>query len=293
MKKIFHNGNSLRAGWRITIFLFIYLIFAIIGNIALRYIPLPNILPTLRDQIFFYGLFFITTIVVIKFVDKRSIASVGLGMDKKTPLEIGKGIFISGGMMSSIVVIEYICSMYSFSLKDNFISSYSYNIGMSIAIFSIGAFGEELVFRGYIFQTLVEGTNKIIGIIIIAGGFALMHGNNPNITLLALINIFLAGVWLSLAYFRTQSLWFPTALHFSWNFFQNHIFSFPVSGLNFSQYQLGIITQSGPDWFTGGKFGPEGGALATIVLIGAIIITNNNWEKNKNLSFPHVCSGNP
>jgi hypothetical protein len=150
--------------------------------------------------------------------------------------------------------------------------------GTSVVIFVIGAFGEELLFRGYLFQTMVEGTGKIIAVVVFACFFGFAHFNNPNVTFFSLVNVALAGVWLSLAYFKTRTLWFPIALHFSWNFLQNHIFSFPVSGIQFEKYQLGVLKQSGPVWLTGGSFGPEGGALATIMLVVAgIFIYFSDW----------------
>ncbi|MGA9407126.1 MAG: CPBP family intramembrane glutamic endopeptidase, partial [Bacteroidota bacterium] len=150
--------------------------------------------------------------------------------------------------------------------------------GASIVIFVLGAFGEELLFRGYLFQTMVEGTGKIIAVVVFASFFGYAHASNPNITFFSLVNVALAGVWLSLAYFKTRTLWFPIALHFSWNFFQNHIFSFPVSGIQFQKFQLGVLTQSGPVWLTGGSFGPEGGALATLMLVVAgIFIYFSDW----------------
>ena len=94
--------------------------------------------------------------------------------------------------------------------------------------------------------------------------FGFAHLNNPNVTFFSLVNVTFAGVWLSLAYFKTQTLWFPIALHFSWNFFHNHIFSFPFSGIQFEKIDFLVLAQSRPLWLTGGAFGPEGGALATL-----------------------------
>ena len=44
--------------------------------------------------------------------------------------------------------------------------------------------------------------------------------------------LFLAGVLLGVSYVYTKNLWFPVALHFSWNFFEA-LFGFNVSGQDF------------------------------------------------------------
>jgi uncharacterized protein len=163
-------------------------------------------------------------------------------------------------------------------------------LGASVFIFVMGAAGEELLFRGYLFQTMMEGTGKIIAVVAFALFFGFAHWSNPNVTTFSLINVGLAGVWLSIAYVKTRTLWFPIALHFSWNFLQNHIFSFPVSGIQFEKFQLGTLVQSGPAWLTGGPFGPEGGALATVMLVcsGAFIyfspwirMSEKAWTREK------------
>jgi membrane protease YdiL (CAAX protease family) len=81
---------------------------------------------------------------------------------------------------------------------------------------------------------------------------------------------------------KTRSLWLPFGLHVSWNYSQTVIYSFPTSGIDFAGFQLGETVQTGPEWITGGAFGPEGGALATLMLI------LSTWYilKSKSLSVP-------
>jgi membrane protease YdiL (CAAX protease family) len=142
-------------------------------------------------------------------------------------------------------------------------------VGLAALQFLVAAFLEEIAFRGYMYQVLMQGITVIPATLVLALGFALAHGGNPNVTIFALVNIGLASVWLSLAYLRTRSLWLPTALHFSWNFSQTTIFGFPTSGIRPVGSTLTLLDQSGPDWLTGGAFGPEGGLLGSRVLAAA------------------------
>jgi hypothetical protein len=139
------------------------------------------------------------------------------------------------------------------------------------------------MFRGYIFQTLVEGTNRIIAIAIFSVFFGLVHLGNPNISVFSVFNIILAGIFLSLAYLRTGTLWLCTALHLGWNFFQGSVYSLPVSGLVKSNISISHVALTGPEWLTGGAFGPEGGFVTTVVLIiGSIVVWKAPWIKNEN-----------
>jgi hypothetical protein len=44
------------------------------------------------------------------------------------------------------------------------------------------------------------------------------------------------------------------------------VFSFPTSGIEFADRKLFSMEVTGPDWLTGGAFGPEGSVLATLAL---------------------------
>ena len=119
--------------------------------------------------------------------------------------------------------------------------------------FLIAAIIEEIVFRGYILNNLMDSIkNKYIALVISAIAFALIHSMNPNLSLLGFVNLVIAGIVLGITYIHTKNLWFPIFLHVSWNYFQGPIFGFEVSGMNFQS----IIKQnvSGNDLITGGNF---------------------------------------
>lgn len=124
--------------------------------------------------------------------------------------------------------------------------------------------------------------NKYVALIVSSILFSLMHGFNPNIDLFSLFNIFLAGILLGLSYIYTKNLWFPIALHLSWNLFQT-IFGFNVSGqdsyslIEFSIYENNLLN--------GGDFGFEGSILSVISMIITIIgiwIYYNREKTNHN-----------
>jgi len=273
VKKIFFNSelNSIRAGWRMAMFTLLYAASILLVGLVIKGLSYFGIESKsfILNEALGYGALLFVMIGWVKWFEKRPLRSVGLEFNKNFGRDILQGLLIGGGMMTAIFIVEYSSGFVHLSFKQMPVTVLMQLTGTSIIIFTIGAFGEEMLFRGYLFQTLAEGTNKIIAVVIFALFFAGMHLGNPNVTFFSVINIAFAGVWLSVAYFKTRSLWFATGLHFSWNFFQNHIFSFPVSGLDFKQYQLGILMQSGPDWITGGSFGPEGGALTTVMLFAA------------------------
>lgn len=120
---------------------------------------------------------------------------------------------------------------------------------------------EEWIFRGYLYSALKERWRWWVAALVTSAGFALMHARNPNVSAVALINIFLAGLLLALLVERSGSLWGATLAHGVWNFAVASLASLPVSGVRV--FHLLETSLSGPEAVTGGGFGPEGSLLLT------------------------------
>jgi uncharacterized protein len=142
----------------------------------------------------------------------------------------------------------------SFSATDLFTSA----VGMLIV-----AVTEELVFRGYLLNNLLQSMNKWVALVLTSLLFAIMHGTNPNISVIALLNIFIAGLLLGINYIYTNNLWYAILLHFTWNFLQGPVLGYEVSGVNLES----ILHQQleGNPLLTGGVFGFEGSIVATVL----------------------------
>lgn len=147
------------------------------------------------------------------------------------------------------------------------------SLGFSLLIFILGAAFEEALFRGYILQTFARANLAWLAILLTSLFFAFVHLGNQNSTSLSTVNTLLAGIWFSVAYLKTRTLWLPFALHLMWNWFQGAIFGIEVSGITFlTTAPLLKETDAGPRWLTGENYGIEGGIAATIALIVSTLL---------------------
>lgn len=136
-------------------------------------------------------------------------------------------------------------------------------VAVELFILIWGALAEELAFRGYPFQRLVEAFGAWGAVLIMSALFGLAHVANPHSSFWAVTNTILVGVLLSVAYLRTRSLWLPWGIHFGWNAALGLGFGLPVSGL--TDFAVAVHGRAaGPVWLTGGAYGLEGGALGTL-----------------------------
>lgn len=129
---------------------------------------------------------------------------------------------------------------------------------------------QEVLARGYIFQTIQFQSNASWAVIVTSILFVLYHAPAFQGNWLPALNVFCAGALFGVAYYRTGSLWLPIAIHFTWNFLLG-----PLLGLSVSGQDLGndwhLFTLQGPAIFTGGGFGIEGGLVVTIITTLGIV----------------------
>jgi membrane protease YdiL (CAAX protease family) len=135
----------------------------------------------------------------------------------------------------------------------------------------VSAAHEEILFRGYAFQRLVDSLGKVGATVLSASLFLWAHHINPFVTPLGMINTFLAGVLLCLAYLKTRALWLPLGIHWGWNFVLGPMFSVSISGFR-PQPMLFRSTLSGPEWLTGGNYGFEASAVLGVVCLAFIFL---------------------
>jgi len=142
-------------------------------------------------------------------------------------------------------------------------------IGMLLFL-APAALWEEMLFRGYAFATLAEwlGTPAALGITSLA--FGLVHLQNVGATAESISVVALAGVFLGGVLVVAQSLWASFAAHLAWNWVLAALLHSDVSGIPFAAPGYRVI-DAGPDWATGGAWGPEGGVPAALGLISVTI----------------------
>src|SRR5205085_10430111 len=83
--------------------------------------------------------------------------------------------------------------------------------------------------------------------------------------------VVLAGFFLGAVLLATGSLWAAIAAHLAWNWTLGAAVHAAVSGLPFAMPDYRAV-DAGPDWLTGGAWGPEGGLAAGIGMISALAL---------------------
>lgn len=150
---------------------------------------------------------------------------------------------------------------------------------------------EELVFRGFVFQRLVDGVGTWLAQLLMAAYFVLTHSQGlagaGELQWLAGANIFLAGLVFGTAFLATRSLALPIALHFGLNFLQGPVLGFGVSGQGGESAWVPVADAQQLAWH-GGAFGLEAsvpGFMAIALLLGGLLFA---WSRALRLRARHA-----
>lgn len=207
------------------------------------------------------------TLIMTRFVNRKPVAAVGLGLHHATFRDFGAGCLLGFLMMTGIFLLESALGYVAPAGRGLSTGDAAWVAAGGLLWFASGALGEELLFRGYAFQTLIQAVTFLPATLLMAIVFAAAHMQNPHMTVLSVLNVTLAGILFSIAYMKTRSLWLSFGIHFAWNYCQTTLYGLPTSGIAGTSRALVVSESTGPVWITGGAFGPEGGILATIALL--------------------------
>jgi len=148
---------------------------------------------------------------------------------------------------------------------------YLLQVAKTTLVLAPPAFSEELMFRGLPLVLLALAVGRGTALVTVAGViFALFHARNPDVTMLGLGNIALAGVFLGVAFYAPGGIWTAFGAHLGWNATLAGLDA-PVSGMPFTIPFLNYHAGE-PVWLSGGRFGPEGGLLATLAITAALLV---------------------
>lgn len=265
--------GRLRAGWRLVLFSAFGVVSFILfqwtaSAFAQRLHSSAEILAAYMAA--FLGAICMATWLAMWLLERQPFSAVGLAIGKRFPIQLVVGFGAGAGLVGAITAAEWTLGAIHFEPSGADTMQVLAVIGGGAGIFVLSAAAEELVFRGYAFQRLIEGSNDYIAVAVSSIVFGGIHRWNPHATRLAVANTMLAGVLLAVAYLKTRALWMPIGFHFAWNW-TLALGGLPISGVDLGRMPWEAVPSSSHVWLHGGDYGPEGGVVATAVLAVGIV----------------------
>ena len=279
-KMFFNSEGRARAGWRILLQFFLFImVLAAAQIIQAEGFRNGNAISYAAGSLTYIAGILMVTIILSRYLDHRSVYEIGLRLSREWWFDLAAGLAIGAFTLGAVAFVESSLGWAEFTAVPRNSLNAPLFVTALLAFLNLTAvgFGEELTFRGYQLSNLAEAFGKkaglkkavIIALLMTSSIFGVTHLLNPNASLLPALNISLAGLLLGLAYVWSGSLALPIGIHITWGYFEEFIFGYANSG----QEPFNSLLQntvSGPALWTGGSFGPEGGLLILIAILADI-----------------------
>jgi len=253
-------------------------IFGVLKPMGFRSADLETQWAPLTIQLLGFGFTALLLLAWVWLFERRSPAA--LGLNGKALVRYGRGLLVGAGFLAGTVGLIWIAGGYRVEGLGVWTAPSPILFLPILALFAgfmIQGGTEELLMRGWLMQLVASRHGLVLAIVINSLLFALMHAGNikPSVELaLALVNLLLFAVMISLYAIKEGSLWGVCAWHSAWNTLLGVGFGLEVSGGRVAVQSLVVDlapVAGAPWWLTGGAFGPEASVAATGVLLAGVV----------------------
>ena len=228
--------------------------------------------------------------VMLRWVDGRPWSFVGLGRSQGAPWRLGLGL-LAGSLAilvpsGALLLARWLVAEPATAAAGGEVVGWWRYAALMAVFFLPQSLGEELMSRGYLFATARDAIGWRGALLLTSVVFGLLHLGNPGADLRTTLLVTLAGVFLGGILLVTDSLYAAWMAHFAWNWSMAAVLHSAVSGLPFTAPGYEVV-DGGPDWVTGGSWGPEGGAGAALGMIVALWLLVS-WRRRRKLAANEI-----
>jgi uncharacterized protein len=142
---------------------------------------------------------------------------------------------------------------------------------LSLVTIAISSLAVEVAFRGFLFANLIDATGPVFATLFLSFAYATLASFHSNASVLSILIAFFFGVLYCIAYLQTRALWVGWGIHLAWSAAATILFGLPLAG-DAAYNNLLFTSVTGPDWLTGGPYGPEAALFTLVVILAAIAI---------------------
>jgi len=212
----------------------------------------------------------IPAIVLLKWLDRRPVALLGMGRYKGAVPELLIGMLLSIAVVGTSALILWLTHVGSFSFNGFSVDMLLY-AAACLMVLAVSAAYEEVLFRGYVFQAVIESANFGVAVLLFALLFGLAHLQNAGTSAFSIAFAVLAGVFLGLLYYRTRALWMAIGAHCMSNWCVGPVFGMATS----SPFLRRTVFTYTPAEAYVGRVDAIGDGVLTL---GLLVLTTYLWQ---------------
>ena len=287
VQTIFLNARGLRAGWRLLIFVGLFIGLGFVTDWMVQAIFHPKARPFLDPFAIInndlQGLIqaLIATWIMAR-IEKRSFRNYGIpSMRNAFGRDFWAGII--WGLGAPGLVIGLIAAFGGYRISG--LAIHGGTLWYFLAIWLIAnlilGVSEEVQFRGYLLATAADGIGFWTAAVLLSVGFGALHYFfKPHERWEDFASTGLLGLFMCLTLRRTGSLAFAFGFHAAFDFANLFLWS----GQNAGEYAVGHLLDTrwqGSQWLTGGPLGPEASWMVFPVIAAMFLVFDRTYRRKK------------
>jgi uncharacterized protein len=286
VRKIFFNSDGLRAGWRLLIFVAIFVGLGFAANwivprvFHLKQRPFLDPVGAISDELQALIQVLLATWIMAR-IERRRFFAYGIPVRNAFGYHFWVGL--AWGLASTSLLVGLIAVFGGYRILGLAIhgSAIWYLSGLWIVANLLIGFSEEIQFRAYLLTTLADGIGFWTAAILLSTGFGALHYFlKPHERWEDFASTGMLGLFMCLTLRRTGSLAFAIGFHAAFDFANLFVWS----GQNAGEYAVGHLLETrwqGPQWLTGGFLGPEASWMVFVVIALMFVIFNRHHRQKK------------
>jgi CAAX protease family protein len=292
----FVGSGGIRAGWRVTIFLAIFVgliaCLSFIARTVFHVNPATGSLEALtmvhNEAVAFFVVLFVGWLM--SRIERRRIADYGLPLRRAFRSQFWLGVLFGFAALTVLLVSMKLADVFRLGpVGLRGFEVYEYGALWGLAFLFVGLF-EEFFFRGYALFTLTTAMTFWPSAILLSVLFGLIHLGNTGESRVGALEAGASSLLFCLFLRRTGDLWMPIGFHAAWDWGLTYFYGVPDSGLT-AKGHLFNAAFSGPAWLTGGSAGPEGswlclGLLSILWMVFALWLREKKYPNPEVIGFP-------
>jgi membrane protease YdiL (CAAX protease family) len=204
------------------------------------------------------------TAIMLRSIDVRPLADVGLDRAAARSRPLVEGALLGGltiGLACALLIAAGELRVVAAPAGSSLASAVPLT-----AFLLVAALTEELLVRGYLLTALADGIGVRWAVVVTSLMFGALHIFNVGATVESILIVTLAGLFLGAIRVAFRGVYAASAAHLAWNWTLAVALHAYVSGIHLDAPDYRTV-DGGPDWLTGGPWGPEGGAAAAAAML--------------------------
>ena len=208
------------------------------------------------------------TAIMLRSIDGREWSAIGMTRAAARLCPVLTGLLVGAGAIGAACALLFLTHLLVLTPSPTGAGWLGAALRVTLVLVP-AALAEEVICRGYLLTVIRDSVGVRAAVVLTSVMFGALHFTNPGATIGSVAVVTLSGLMLGTVRVALDSLYAAWMAHLAWNWVMAVLLHASVSGIQFESPGYQSVS-TGPVWLSGGSWGPEGGAIAALGMLGGL-----------------------